>query len=90
MRALTLRSRRPDAFAGGYEPLAAGEHACFFTRGGDVLAGVVIRELGDTVDVPAGDWRDVLRGGEWPLSGRVPLVELASEFGLVLLERVGL
>ena len=89
VRALTLRSRRPDAFGGGYSPLAAGADACVFTRGGEVLAGVLLRGAGDAVEVPAGTWRDVLRGGERALSGPVPMAELASEFGLVLLERVG-
>jgi (1->4)-alpha-D-glucan 1-alpha-D-glucosylmutase len=89
VRALTLRARRADAFGGGYEPLEAGEDACVFTRGGEVLAGVVLRGPGDDVEVPAGTWRDVLRGGERSLSGRVPMAELASELGLVLLERVG-
>jgi (1->4)-alpha-D-glucan 1-alpha-D-glucosylmutase len=88
VRALTLRARRPDAFGGGYEPLAAGEDACVFTRGGEVLAGVAVRGAGGTVDVPAGTWRDVLRGGERSLSGPMPMAELASDFGLVLLERV--
>ncbi len=89
VRALTLRARRPDAFGGGYTPLEAGEGTCLFLRGDDVLAGVAIRGTGGEVEMPAGTWRDVLRGGERPLSGRVPIAELASEFGLVLLERAG-
>jgi (1->4)-alpha-D-glucan 1-alpha-D-glucosylmutase len=33
-RALDLRARRPDAFAGGYTPVPAGERACAYLRGG--------------------------------------------------------
>jgi (1->4)-alpha-D-glucan 1-alpha-D-glucosylmutase len=33
-RALELRGRRPEAFAGGYTPVAAGERCCAFLRGG--------------------------------------------------------
>jgi maltooligosyltrehalose synthase len=33
-RALELRARRPEAFAGGYTPVAAGERCCAYLRGG--------------------------------------------------------
>jgi maltooligosyltrehalose synthase len=33
-RALELRARRPEAFAGGYTPVTAGERCCAFLRGG--------------------------------------------------------
>jgi (1->4)-alpha-D-glucan 1-alpha-D-glucosylmutase len=33
-RALELRARRPEAFAGGYSPVTAGERCCAFLRGG--------------------------------------------------------
>src|SRR5918992_1393287 len=33
-RALELRAKRPDAFAGGYTPVEAGERCCAFLRGG--------------------------------------------------------
>jgi (1->4)-alpha-D-glucan 1-alpha-D-glucosylmutase len=33
-RALGLRARRPEAFAGGYTPVPAGERCCAFLRGG--------------------------------------------------------
>jgi (1->4)-alpha-D-glucan 1-alpha-D-glucosylmutase len=33
-RGLELRARRPEAFASGYTPLAAGERCCAFLRGG--------------------------------------------------------
>ena len=35
-RALGLRARRPEAFAGGYTPVAAGERCCAFLRGGSL------------------------------------------------------
>jgi (1->4)-alpha-D-glucan 1-alpha-D-glucosylmutase len=90
VRALTLRAHRPHAFAGAYEPLEAGPDACAFLRGGEVLAAVALRGDGGgaTLDVPAGVWRDVLRGGERPLAGPVPLAELLGEHGIALLARV--
>jgi (1->4)-alpha-D-glucan 1-alpha-D-glucosylmutase len=90
VRALTLRAHRPDAFRGGYVPLAAGEDACAFLRGGAVLAAVGLRGdgAGASVDVPAGTWRDVLAGGERRLGGPVLLAELLGEHGIALLERV--
>jgi (1->4)-alpha-D-glucan 1-alpha-D-glucosylmutase len=33
-RALELRARRPEAFAGGYSPVTAGDRCCAFLRGG--------------------------------------------------------
>ena len=42
-RTLALRARRPAAFAGGYEPLEAGEDVCAFIRGGEVLVAVAVR-----------------------------------------------
>ena len=36
LRALALRAERPEAFAGAYEPLAAGPDAVAFVRGGEV------------------------------------------------------
>jgi (1->4)-alpha-D-glucan 1-alpha-D-glucosylmutase len=74
VRVLDLRRRRPEAFAGGYEALDAGADTCAFLRGGAVLVAVALREGGPAVDVPGGDWRDVLDG--W--------LE-----GVLLLERVG-
>jgi (1->4)-alpha-D-glucan 1-alpha-D-glucosylmutase len=73
-RALELRARRPEAFAGGYEPLDAGPDTCAFVRGGSVLAAVRVRGDGapELESLPPGEWRDVL-GGALP--------------GLLLLER---
>lgn len=70
-RALALRARRPEAFAGAYEPLRAGEDAVAFVRGGEVVAGTLLRGEPVEVALPAGDWRDVL--GERTLSGSVTL-----------------
>jgi len=58
---LTLRARRPDPFGGGYEPLAAGNEACAFVRGGDVLVvvglrGVVGGSAGAGVRAGAAGW----------------------------------
>ncbi len=90
VRALTLRAHRPDAFGGGYTPLAAGEDAVALLRGETVLAAVALRgEPGAAIDVPAGTWRDALAGGERHLAGPVPLAELLGEHGIALLERVG-
>jgi (1->4)-alpha-D-glucan 1-alpha-D-glucosylmutase len=65
-RALELRARRADAFAGGYEPLDAGPEVCAFVRGGEVVAAAAIRGdgAGATVPLPAGRWRSVLDGAE--------------------------
>ena len=71
-KTLQLRARRPEPFAGGYEPLdAAGPDVCAFTRGGDVLVAVPIRP-GASFQPPAG-FDDVLEGanlGLWLLERR--------------------
>jgi (1->4)-alpha-D-glucan 1-alpha-D-glucosylmutase len=75
VRALELRARRPEVFAGSYEPLDAGVggNVVAFLRGGDVLVAAALR--GDlTLDPPPGDWRDVL--GERTPSG-IALLERA-------------
>ena len=58
--ALALRARRPEAFAGTYEPVDAGADVCAFTRGGEVLVAVPLRP-GARFDPPAG-WTPVLDG----------------------------
>ena len=88
VRALTLRAHRPDAFSGDYAPLEAGDDAVAFLRGGAVLAACGLRgEATETIDVPAGTWRDVLGGGERRLAGPVPLAELLGEHGIALIAR---
>jgi (1->4)-alpha-D-glucan 1-alpha-D-glucosylmutase len=67
VRALELRERRFEAFAGAYVPVDAGPDVCAFMRGDDVLVVVVVREgatAGGEIELPAGSWRDLLRGGE--------------------------
>ena len=57
-----IRPLRPEAFAGGYEPVDAGPDVCAFIRGdGEVLVAVRLRGpvAKPAVTVP-GSWRDVL------------------------------
>ncbi len=91
-RLLALRARRPDAFTGAYEPIAVGERACAFVRGGQVLVIVEVLEGGaaDVLSAPAGFWRDVLRDEDRSFDGgQVPLGALLDEYGIAVLERVG-
>ena len=74
-RALELRARRPEAFAGAYTPLDAGDGTVAFLRGdGEVLVAVRVREDAPPFAPPDGEWRDVLGG-------------CADGYGLTLLER---
>ena len=59
VRALELRARRPDAFAGAYEPLDAGDDVCAFRRGDDVMVAVPLRRGAAVREAPPG-WRDLL------------------------------
>ncbi|MGI8730682.1 MAG: malto-oligosyltrehalose synthase [Solirubrobacteraceae bacterium] len=90
-RALDLRARRPEAFAGAYAPLAAGPDVCAFTRGdaSEVLVVVVLREPGGEadLDLQAGRWRDVLSGAEHAIGGPIAASSLVSSEGTGLLER---
>ena len=89
-RALELRTRRSEAFAGAYVPIDAGADVCAFTRGdGDVLVAVALRPPGEaaSVDVPPGRYRDVLSGVEHDLGGPTPVGRLVEPHGLALLER---
>jgi (1->4)-alpha-D-glucan 1-alpha-D-glucosylmutase len=76
---LALRARRPEAFAGPYEPLPAGAGTCAFLRGEDVAVAVPFRGLEPEVELPCGRWRDVLDGIADCLGGYRP----------ALFERVG-
>ena len=93
-RALALRARRPDAFAGAYTPIAAGDGVVAFLRGeAEVLVAVPVRDFADAVlELPAqaqGSWCDVLGGGELTLAGEVALSALPEGLrGMRLLERV--
>ncbi len=90
-RALDLRARLPEAFAGAYTPLDAGPDAVAFTRGeGEVLVVVALRdpELGEVLDVPEARYRNVLTGEERDLAGPTPAASLAEPHGLGLYERL--
>ena len=87
--ALELRSRRAAAFAGGYEPLAAGAGVCAYLRGGDVLVVVPVRDWDETsIAGVAGRWRDVLGGDERDLADEMPVAELVAPYGIGLFERL--
>jgi hypothetical protein len=90
-KALDLRARRPQAFAGVYDALPAGPGVCAYARGSEVLAVVPVRDwhgaelaLGPRL---AGRWRDVLTGEERTLGEAQPVEPLVAAYGLGLLER---
>ncbi len=89
MRLLALRIRRPEAFAGDYQPLETAQDCVAFLRGDEVLVAVATRaetpegELGSV----AGRWRDVLRGERRQLDERVSLRELLGRRGVGVFER---
>jgi (1->4)-alpha-D-glucan 1-alpha-D-glucosylmutase len=88
-RALELRARRREAFAGAYTPLEAGPDVCAFLRGDEeVLVAVPVREgTPASLAVPAGRWRDVLVGDEPELGVDVDVGQLTATYGLALLEQ---
>jgi (1->4)-alpha-D-glucan 1-alpha-D-glucosylmutase len=90
LRLLGLRARRPEPFAGSYAPLDAGESACVFLRGDDVLVAVAVRARVDERPLAGagGTWRDVLRGDERSLGDAVKLTQLLDERGIGVYERV--
>lgn len=55
--ALALRDRRPEGFAGAYEPVDAGPGVCAFCRGDDVLVGVAV-DPGASFEPPPG-WHEL-------------------------------
>ena len=57
---LDLRGRRPEAFAGGYEPLDADEATCAFVRGEDVVVAVPVRDRKLQAELPPGSWAAVV------------------------------
>lgn len=100
--ALALRKRRPECFGAdaAYEPIEAdgamARHVVAFARAGSVLALAPRLVLGlgrdggfgeTAIDVPAGDWRDVLSGSSLR-GGRRRVAELLADFPVALLERV--
>jgi (1->4)-alpha-D-glucan 1-alpha-D-glucosylmutase len=61
VRTLDLRARRPDDFAGPYEPVAAGPGLCAFRRGEGVLVEVPLHPAAKKGSLPATEgWRDLL------------------------------
>ncbi|MEA2212909.1 MAG: (1-_4)-alpha-D-glucan 1-alpha-D-glucosylmutase [Solirubrobacteraceae bacterium] len=91
MRLLHLRLRRPDAFAGDYVPLDAGDSTVAFLRGGEVLVVAAARpgQIAGELAGGAGTWRDVLRGERRVLGARTLLGSLLGRRGLAVLERTG-
>ncbi|HET9719761.1 MAG TPA: malto-oligosyltrehalose synthase [Solirubrobacteraceae bacterium] len=89
-RLLGLRARRPEPFAGRYEPLDAGPDACAFLRGDGVVSVVALRPDAQAVlsGGPGGRWREVLGGREVTLEGRIPVPRLVGELGLAVFERI--
>jgi (1->4)-alpha-D-glucan 1-alpha-D-glucosylmutase len=79
-RALALRVRRPEAFAGTYVPLSAGPDTCAFLRGDDVAVIVALREgPRAAVELPPGPWSDLLE--DVPCAPRLELLERVRRAG---------
>src|SRR3954451_1494282 len=88
-KALALRERRPDAFAGAYAPVDAGPGVVSFVRGDEVLVVAPVRGWEDaTLDGPGGGWRNVLNGEEHALNGPAPVADLVAPHGVGLFERI--
>jgi (1->4)-alpha-D-glucan 1-alpha-D-glucosylmutase len=93
LRLLGLRGRRPKVFShGAYQPLEAGDRACAFLRGDDVMVAVAVRpnaaEEGASLQAPRGRWRNVLRGEEHTFSDREPLGLVLGPRGFGVYERL--
>jgi (1->4)-alpha-D-glucan 1-alpha-D-glucosylmutase len=91
LRLLGLRARRPEPFAGAYDPLEAGAGACAFVRGGGVLVVVAVRGQpfeGMLEELPGGRWRDLLRGDERSFDRREPVARVVDEHGVAVFERL--
>ncbi len=91
LRLLGLRGRRPAPFTGDYQPVEAGQSACAFLRGGNVLVVVATRNPpfeGTLTELPGGRWRDVLRGEERSWDGREAVGRLVGEHGVGVFERL--
>ncbi len=86
-RLLSLRIRRPAAFAAGYRPLSAGENALAFLRGEEVLVAVATRASAPpgALEAVGGRWRDVLHGDERSLADGIGLSRLLDRHGLAVL-----
>jgi (1->4)-alpha-D-glucan 1-alpha-D-glucosylmutase len=87
-RALALRARRPGAFAGSYEPVAAGPGVCAYVRGGEVLVVVPVRDWEGARLAAPGRWRSVLDERDAvQLGARASVAELTGAAPVALLER---
>jgi (1->4)-alpha-D-glucan 1-alpha-D-glucosylmutase len=93
-RALALRARRPQPFAGAYTPVEARAGICAFLRGdAEVLVAVAVHgdraPAGAALELPSrasGAWREILGGAEVELVGGA--VDLGPGWhGMWLLER---
>jgi (1->4)-alpha-D-glucan 1-alpha-D-glucosylmutase len=91
-RVLDLRARRPEPFAGSYEPVESGPRVCAFVRGGEVLVAVPLFvgwQEASLEGVPAGRWRDVFTGEERESDGGALLARrLFARYPFAVLERV--
>jgi (1->4)-alpha-D-glucan 1-alpha-D-glucosylmutase len=90
---LDLRRRRPEAFAGAYIPIPAGDDVCAFLRDDDVLVAVAVRARwrADSWSLPPaaeGTWRDVLTGSEFELPAHASAAGILGPEGRAVLERV--
>jgi (1->4)-alpha-D-glucan 1-alpha-D-glucosylmutase len=90
LRLLGLRARRPEPFAGDYEPLEAGAETCAFLRGGALMVIVGVRSgtPGGTLALPSGRWHDVLSGEQRSFNAREPLARVVDKRGFAVYERV--
>jgi (1->4)-alpha-D-glucan 1-alpha-D-glucosylmutase len=86
-RALALRARRAEAFAGAYGPVDAGPGVCAYVRGGDVLVVVPVRGFEDAELTVPGRWRSALDDREIDLGAGERVVELIGTWSVALLER---
>jgi (1->4)-alpha-D-glucan 1-alpha-D-glucosylmutase len=91
-RALDLRARRPEPFAGGYRPLAADPAAFAFARGDAIIAAMPLTLAGPdaVIEVPddlRGPWSSALTGDAHDLGRQTSVAALAGDFPVALLER---
>jgi (1->4)-alpha-D-glucan 1-alpha-D-glucosylmutase len=92
-RLLGLRARRAAPFTGGYEPLDAGEGACAFLRGGEVLTVVSLPRSAQErepvlADPPGGRWRELLSGDERSFAPGEAVAKLVTDTGVAVYERL--
>ena len=91
-RALGLRARLPEPFAGSYRALEAGEGAFAYARGDAVIAAAPLRPAGAAAPLAVppdlrGTWTDAIAGVDVELRAGITLGELPGPLPVVLLER---